>query len=99
MHFVFHIFGYIGSFLLMITFFPQVYKTIKTKNAESLSKWFLFLNLNVCICWSVYGVGFLTDDDYINSLTILSANVSIFFCTLILIFCKYKFVNNLISKC
>ena len=93
MHLAFHVFGYIGSFLLMITFFPQVYKTIKTKNTESLSKGFLFLNLSVCICWSTYGIGFLTDKDYINSITILSANVSIFFCTLTLIYCKYKFNN------
>lgn len=91
MHFAFHIFGYIGSFLLMITFLPQVYKTIKTKEVDSLSKGFLFLNLMVCICWSTYGVGFLTDNDYVNAITILVANVSIFFCTLILIYCAYKY--------
>ena len=63
----------------MITFLPQVYKTIKTKEVDSLSKGFLFLNLMVCICWSIYGVGFLTDNDYVNAITILAANVSIFF--------------------
>ena len=93
MHFVFNIFGYVGSFLLMITFMPQVYKTITTKDTDSLSKGFLFLNLCVCICWSVYGIGFLTDNDIVNGCTILVANVSIFICTIILLYYVFKNKN------
>jgi len=91
MNLLFHIFGYIGSFMLIITFFPQVYKTIKTKDVDGLSKHFLLLNLIVCICWTVYGVGFLLDNDILNAITILASNVSIFFCTITLLYYVYKY--------
>ncbi len=37
--------GYIAGFLAMLTFLPQVIKTLRTKKADDISLWMLFLTL------------------------------------------------------
>jgi MtN3 and saliva related transmembrane protein len=83
---IFKIFGYIGSFMLVILFTPQIYRTYKTKNVESISTKFLFLNLFTSTNWFIYGIGFLLDKDYINSSIILISNTSLLIETTILLY-------------
>lgn len=48
--------GYFGSFLSAITFFPQVYKTWKTKSVGDLSLTMILIVFTSTIVWIVYGV-------------------------------------------
>jgi len=93
MHIICQVFGWIGSAFISVMFFPQVYTTFKTKDVEGLSISFLLLNTFVCICWIIYGIGFLLENDYFNSGTILIANTFVLFSTISLI-CAYKKYKN-----
>ena len=86
MNIIFHIFGYIGSGLLSILLIPQVYKTYNTKDVSSLSLNWLYLNLITCLCWLVYGIGFVLDNSFIDGCIILIANSSVLSLNLLLIF-------------
>lgn len=48
--------GYIAAFFLVITLLPQVYFTYKLKNADSISLYFLFLQIVTCILFLSYGI-------------------------------------------
>lgn len=50
------IIGYIGCFLLIISFAPQIYKTFKTKRAEDISSYTILLQILTCIFSLVYGI-------------------------------------------
>lgn len=51
------LFGYIGSVLSSVTFFPQVLKTWKTKSAGDLSMIMLLIIFISTVVWLVYGFG------------------------------------------
>lgn len=57
-----HIAGAIGTFLIAISFFPQVYTTFTTKTTKGLSFWLLVLTIASAISWLVYA--FLIGDKY-----------------------------------
>ena len=48
--------GYIAAFFLVITLLPQVYFTYKLKNADSISLYFLFLQIITCLLFFSYGI-------------------------------------------
>lgn len=48
--------GYIAGFLAMITFLPQVVKTLRTKKADDISLWMLLLTLLANIFYEIYAV-------------------------------------------
>ena len=48
--------GYIAAFFLVITLLPQVYFTYKLKNADSISLYFLFLQIVTCVLFLSYGI-------------------------------------------
>ena len=48
--------GYIAGLLAMITFLPQIIKTIRTKSAGDISMLMLLLTLATNILYVVYGV-------------------------------------------
>jgi len=48
------IFGYIGSFLLIISLLPQVIKTYKIKNVKALSIPFILLQILTCCFMLTY---------------------------------------------
>ncbi|HZX74837.1 MAG TPA: SemiSWEET family transporter [Cyclobacteriaceae bacterium] len=48
--------GHTGSVLSSITFIPQVYKVWKSKRAEDLSVYMLFIIFSSTIVWIIYGV-------------------------------------------
>ena len=97
MNIIFHIFGYTGSGLLSILLIPQVYKTYKTKDVSSLSINWLYLNLITCLCWLVYGIGFVLEKSIIDGGIILIANSSVLTLNLILIIFHKKYIR-LIKK-
>jgi len=48
--------GYIAGFLAMITFLPQVIKTLQTKKANDISLWMLLLTLLANIFYEIYAL-------------------------------------------
>jgi MtN3 and saliva related transmembrane protein len=48
--------GHTGSFLSSVTFIPQVYKVWKSKSADDLSIYMLFIIFSSTIVWIIYGV-------------------------------------------
>ena len=64
-------FGYIGSSILAILLWPQVYTTYKTKNVEGLSGIFLSLNIIATAFWILYGIGFILSEDISNGIIII----------------------------
>ena len=48
--------GYIGAVFLTITLFPQLYYTYKLKNADSISIYFLLLQIKTCSLFLTYGI-------------------------------------------
>lgn len=51
-----NILGYIAATITTGSFFPQVYKTYKTKSVEDLSYWMLMLMMFGIVLWFIYGV-------------------------------------------
>jgi MtN3 and saliva related transmembrane protein len=77
--------GLIGTILVTIAFFPQIYKTWKTKNVTGLSLGMYLSFFTGTFLWLIYGI-------YIDSFAMILASgiavVSIFL--LILMKLKYK---------
>lgn len=84
-------FGYIGSSILSVLLWPQVYTTFKTKNVEGLSGIFLILNIIATSFWILYGIGFIVADDVGNGIIIMVSNCSLLACCILLLVGKFRF--------
>ena len=75
------IIGFVAAVLTTSAFVPQVYKTWKSKSAESLSLTMYLVFFVGIILWLIYGI-------HINSLAMIFANSVTAFLALLLIFFK-----------
>ena len=78
------IIGFVAAVLTTSAFVPQVYKTWKTKSAESLSLTMYLVFFVGIILWLIYGIS-------INSLAMIFANAVTAFLALLLIFFKLRY--------
>lgn len=78
------IIGLMAGVLTTSAFVPQVYKTWKSKSAESLSLTMYLVFFAGIILWLIYGI-------FINSLAIILANAITAFLALSLIFFKLRY--------
>jgi len=78
------LFGYFGAFFLTIYMIPQVYKTLKTKDASSFAWGWLLLDFMTSGCFLVYGI-------LLVSYPIIIADCSSLTGILILSIAKYHF--------
>lgn len=74
----FEIVGLIAATLTTSSFIPQVYKTWKTKSADSLSLTMYTVFLTGVILWLIYGI-------HLNSLAMIVSNIVTALLTLLLI--------------
>ncbi|MBQ0734625.1 SemiSWEET family sugar transporter [Aquimarina celericrescens] len=81
------ILGLVAATLTTAAFLPQVYKTWKTKSADSLSLSMLLIFVSGVLCWLVYG--FLID-----SLPIILANFVTAISGFALLHFKYRYKNK-----
>jgi MtN3 and saliva related transmembrane protein len=79
--------GYAGALLTAINFLPQVIKVFKTKDAEDLSFWMLFLVLLAQSVWIIYAIR-------LNLIPVLISNASLFVMALILLVMKFIYKNK-----
>lgn len=80
--------GLVAGFLSFVSFFPQVWKVVKTKHTQSISTLFLVTMITGTALWSVYGFR-------IGNYIVLSANASMFVMCLIIAFYK---IRNIVSN-
>ncbi|GAA0712813.1 SemiSWEET family sugar transporter [Aquimarina litoralis] len=80
------ILGLIAAVLTTVAFLPQVYKTWKTKSAESLSMTMLLVFESGVLCWLVYG--FLID-----SFPVILANAITAVSGIFLLYFKFRYKN------
>ncbi|MDP2947770.1 MAG: SemiSWEET family transporter [Nanoarchaeota archaeon] len=48
--------GYVGGFLIMISFIPQVIKSHQTKSVDDVSVWMIIATVIGSIFWTAYGI-------------------------------------------
>ena len=48
--------GYLAGFIAMITFIPQVIRTIRIKKSEDISLWMLSLTLLANVLYEIYAI-------------------------------------------
>lgn len=74
------ILGFVAAVLTTSAFLPQVYKTWKTKSAESLSLSMLIIFISGVFCWLAYGF-FIKSQPVIwsNIITAISGCMLIYF--------------------
>ncbi|WP_299243496.1 SemiSWEET transporter [uncultured Aquimarina sp.] len=80
------ILGLIAAILTTAAFLPQVYKTWKTKSAESLSLSMLLIFESGVLCWLVYGY-------LIDSLPVIFANFITAISGFLLLYFKFRYKN------
>ena len=80
------ILGLVAATLTTTAFLPQVYKTWKTKSADSLSFSMLLIFQSGVLCWLIYG--FL-----IQSLPVILANFITAISGFLLIYFKNRYKN------
>ncbi len=78
------IIGFIAAFLTTAAFLPQVYKTWKTKDVSGLSLPMLLMFFVGIVLWLVYAI-------YINSPSMIMANVITIVSSFFLIYFKIKY--------
>ncbi len=79
--------GYIAGFLAMITFLPQLIKTVRSKSADDISMLMLLLTLATNVLYIIYGA--------LLRLYPIVIMVGIMTCTVILqILLKMKYRND-----
>ena len=81
------LFGFSAAFLTTIAFFPQLYKTWKTKSADDVSLVMLILFIIGLFCWIIYGLK-------INSVPILVANIITFIFNFLILILKIIYSKN-----
>lgn len=59
MKLIINIFGILGSIGIALSLFPQTYKTIKTKDIQSISSYFIFITLLSSLFQLVFGIYYL----------------------------------------
>ena len=74
--------GSLAGVLTTVSFFPQVFKTIKTKSAGDFSPVWLVMMTTGVFFWMVYGY-------YINSMPVFTANVVTLVCMCMLTWIKF----------
>ena len=79
--------GYIGCFLLITSFTPQIYKTFKTKNADDLSALSLLFQILTTIFSFTYAV-------IIDANPIILSNSIVFFELLFLFYASIYFKRS-----
>ncbi len=80
----YEIIGLLAALLTTASFIPQVYKTWKSKSADSLSLTMYLVFFVGIILWLVYGI-------HLKSLSMIIANSITAFLALLLIWFKLKF--------
>ncbi|WP_372792798.1 SemiSWEET family sugar transporter [Lutibacter sp.] len=80
----YEIIGLLAALLTTASFIPQVYKTWKSKSADSLSLTMYLVFFVGIILWLVYGI-------HLKSLSMIIANSITAFLALLLIWFKIKF--------
>ncbi len=78
MEFIFLTFGYIGSCIAIFMMIPQVYLTLKTRKTEDISIKTITMNLSAQVFFLPYSI-------YFRLYPLLTANVSLAICDLIII--------------
>ena len=79
---LYSVFGYLASVSLIITLLPQIHTTYKSKKADDLSYFFLFMNILTCSLFLIYGV-------LLGELPLILANTAVLSQTFILIILKF----------
>jgi uncharacterized protein with PQ loop repeat len=78
MEFIFLIFGYLGSCIAIFMMFPQVYLTVKTRKTEDISIKTITMNLSAQAFFLPYSI-------YFRLYPLMTANISLAICDLIII--------------
>ena len=79
---LYSVFGYLAGVSLIITLLPQIYTTYKSKKADDLSYFFLFMNILTCTLFLIYGV-------LLGELPLILANTAVLSQTFTLIILKF----------
>ena len=79
----YEVLGMLAATLTTISFFPQVYKTWKTKSTEGLSLTMYLVFFVGVILWLIYGI-------HLNSLPMILANIVTGTLTMYLVVMKMK---------
>ncbi|MDD4914297.1 MAG: SemiSWEET transporter [Methylococcales bacterium] len=88
MHFSFEIIGYLAATLTTASFLPQAFKTIKTRDTQSLSLGMYSMFALGVLLWLIYGV-------YLSNNAIIIANaITFLLASLILGFKMYNMWRN-----
>ena len=74
--------GAIAGIFTTVAFFPQVWKTLRTKSAQDFSFVWLAMTLSGVLLWLIYGV-------LIQSVSLVAANTATFACVLAIAVVKY----------
>ena len=74
---IFSTLGYIGSFLIGVMLIPQVYRTIKTKETEDISPYFIILNMIAVGCMIPYSIYFYLYPVFIANCSVCICNIII----------------------
>lgn len=81
------IIGFIGTAILAVTLFPQVYKSFKHKQVGDLSFVSIVLQITANILFVIYGY-------MINSLPVLISNCMVLGCSMLLVYAKCCFKGD-----
>jgi MtN3 and saliva related transmembrane protein len=81
------IIGLLGGTLSCITFVPQIFKTWKSKSVKDISVSSFLIVVASTIVWVVYGL-------LINSISVVSTNIVVFFTAIIMLWMKWKFTEK-----
>lgn len=81
------IFGLMAAFCTTVSFLPQAYKTITTKDTKGISLWMYVIFTFGVSCWGVYGL-------LIERYIIVGANVFTLSSSFVILYIKIKNVRK-----
>ena len=87
MEFIFLTFGYLGSCVAIFMMFPQVYLTVKTRKTEDVSIKTVTMNLSAQAFFLPYSI-------YFKLYPLMTANISLAICDIIIIFIYLQNLNT-----
>jgi MtN3 and saliva related transmembrane protein len=80
---MFELIGIAAATLTTLSFMPQVLKTIKSKDTESISFYMYLMFVSGVFCWIIYGF-------FLNNYQIITANIITFILAGIVLMMKIK---------
>ena len=77
----------LGAIFSSLSFFPQAYKTIRSRNTDGISLMMYIILTSGALCWLAYGI-------MVGSYALIANNICVISCALVILYIKIRHLHQ-----